>query len=168
MQKPSASTCGTFCKKRKETEKKVDYLCFIVFKRNQILFIGVPSLWAVIRERSKGLNFNQDITGCNILYTCDENLYIYLYIYNMQIHLRVIECNKIRHHSSTDAVFRPLINTTGTLKCCPMFVYKKLQLNKQKNTIQVLHNTFDLLLNYISNTMWSCNLTQSKQLFMIN
>lgn len=50
----------------------------------------------------------------------------------MQIHLKVLECNKIHHHSSTDAVSRPFINTTGTFKCCPMFVYKKLQLDKQK------------------------------------
>lgn len=63
---------------------------------------------------------------------------------NMQIHLKVIECNKIHHHNSTDAVFRPFY-TTGTLECCPMFVYKKLLLNEQKK----YHlNFYTILLTY--------------------
>lgn len=44
-----------------------------MFKWNQILFLDVLSLWAVIRERSKGLNFNHSFTGYNALYIYDRN-----------------------------------------------------------------------------------------------
>lgn len=59
--------------KRGGEKKKVGYPCFIVFKWNQILFLDVFSLWAVIRERSKGLNFNRGFMGYNVLYICDKN-----------------------------------------------------------------------------------------------
>lgn len=56
-----------------QKEKRGRKKSFIVFKWNQILFLDTLSLWAVIRERSKSLNFNHSFTGYNVLYVCDKN-----------------------------------------------------------------------------------------------